>query len=107
LLLSKFNLYRYTLAYLAAVEREHRLSQGVTSKTGKGAAKGGAGKAGGKGAAGAVVFPVMPSLIVAPLSTIRNWAAEAEKWVPGLNAVTYHGGGLYSQLTHILKAWRE
>jgi SNF2 family DNA or RNA helicase len=49
----------------------------------------------------------MPSLIVAPLSTIRNWAAEAEKWVPGLNAVTYHGGGLYSQLTHILKAWRE
>ena len=34
---------------------------------------------------------MLPSLVVAPLSTIRNWASEAERWVPGLNVVVYHG----------------
>ncbi|KAJ8905446.1 hypothetical protein NDN08_001953 [Rhodosorus marinus] len=32
-----------------------------------------------------------PSLIVCPLSTVKNWAREFEKWAPQINAVTYVG----------------
>ena len=81
-----------TLAYLAAVEREHRLNRlwdrSSTAK-GRGNGKRNGNDPGGKTGAG--LFPVMPSLIVAPLSTIQNWAAEAERWVPGLNVVVFQG----------------
>jgi SNF2 family DNA or RNA helicase len=86
-----------TLCYLAAVEREHRrrLLAGVgASAAGAPAAGRGAGAGAGHVTRGdpSASYPLAPSLIVAPLSTIRNWATEAAKWVPGLNVVIYHGG---------------
>ena len=35
--------------------------------------------------------PGKPSLVVAPTSVVPNWAAEAEKFVPGLKTLTLHG----------------
>uniref|UniRef100_A0A7S2ZJK9 Uncharacterized protein n=1 Tax=Rhodosorus marinus TaxID=101924 RepID=A0A7S2ZJK9_9RHOD len=32
-----------------------------------------------------------PYLIVCPLTTVKNWAREFEKWAPQINAVTYVG----------------
>jgi SNF2 family DNA or RNA helicase len=32
-----------------------------------------------------------PSLVVVPLSTLANWAAEARVWVPGSNVIVLHG----------------
>jgi len=34
-----------------------------------------------------------PFLIVAPLSTLRNWAAEVRRWCPSLPVLEYHGSG--------------
>ncbi|MEL6181946.1 MAG: DEAD/DEAH box helicase, partial [Myxococcota bacterium] len=33
----------------------------------------------------------MMSLVVAPVSVLRNWAAEAKRFVPGLNVHVHHG----------------
>ena len=35
--------------------------------------------------------PGRPSLVIAPTSVVPNWASEAEKFVPGLRVVTFHG----------------
>ncbi len=35
--------------------------------------------------------PGLPSLVIAPTSVVPNWAAEAEKFTPGLKVVTIHG----------------
>lgn len=32
-----------------------------------------------------------PFLIVAPLSTVRNWVEEFKKWTPTINTILYHG----------------
>ena len=32
-----------------------------------------------------------PSLVVVPLSTLANWAAEARVWAPGSNVIVLHG----------------
>ena len=32
-----------------------------------------------------------PALIVAPLTTVPNWANEMRRWCPDLNCVTYTG----------------
>ena len=32
-----------------------------------------------------------PFLVVAPLSTLRNWEFEFERWCPGMNTLLYHG----------------
>lgn len=32
-----------------------------------------------------------PALVVVPLSTLPNWAAELATWAPHLNAVALHG----------------
>lgn len=32
-----------------------------------------------------------PTLIVAPTSVAANWAAEAERFTPGLTVITHHG----------------
>jgi superfamily II DNA or RNA helicase len=34
-----------------------------------------------------------PSLVVAPTSVLRNWQAEAERFLPGLSVCVYHGPG--------------
>jgi hypothetical protein len=34
----------------------------------------------------------LPSLVVAPTSVVPNWAAEAEKFAPGLQVLVLHGG---------------
>ena len=42
-----------------------------------------------------------PSLVVAPTSVVPNWAAEAEKFVPGLKTLVLHGakrGGDYDKI---------
>ncbi|KAL2431806.1 Lymphocyte-specific helicase [Exophiala dermatitidis] len=33
-----------------------------------------------------------PFLIVAPLSTVRNWIEEFKRWTPSINTILYHGG---------------
>jgi len=35
--------------------------------------------------------PARPSLVIAPTSVVPNWAAEAEKFTPGLKVLTFHG----------------
>ena len=35
--------------------------------------------------------PGCPSLVIAPTSVVPNWAAEAEKFTPGLKVITLHG----------------
>ena len=35
--------------------------------------------------------PDRPSLVIAPTSVVPNWAAEAEKFTPGLKVLTFHG----------------
>jgi len=35
--------------------------------------------------------PGKPSLVVAPTSVVPNWAAEAEKFTPGLKVLVHHG----------------
>jgi superfamily II DNA or RNA helicase len=45
--------------------------------------------------------PGKPSLVVAPTSVVPNWAAEAEKFVPGLKTLVLHGakrGGDYDKI---------
>jgi len=34
-----------------------------------------------------------PFLIVAPLSTLRNWSAEVRRWCPSMPVLEYHGRG--------------
>jgi chromodomain-helicase-DNA-binding protein 4 len=34
---------------------------------------------------------VLPSLVVVPLSTLRNWSREFQRWAPQLNVVVVHG----------------
>lgn len=34
-----------------------------------------------------------PFLIIGPLSTLRNWAAEVRRWCPSMPVLEYHGNG--------------
>ena len=34
---------------------------------------------------------VLPSLVIVPLSTLRNWSREFQRWAPQLNVVVIHG----------------
>lgn len=54
-----------------------------------------------------------PHLVVAPASTLRNWAAELQAWAPALRTVVYHGtqvrgsgsgGSCTRSLTHPVRA---
>lgn len=46
--------------------------------------------------------PGRPSLVIAPTSVVPNWAAEAEKFTPGLKIITIHGADraeLYEEIS--------
>ncbi|RPJ35252.1 MAG: DEAD/DEAH box helicase [Verrucomicrobiaceae bacterium] len=45
--------------------------------------------------------PGKPSLVVAPTSVVPNWAAEAEKFTPGLKVLTLHGAERLSAFKEI------
>lgn len=34
-----------------------------------------------------------PFLIIAPLSTLTNWASEVTRWCPSMPVLAYHGNG--------------
>ena len=34
-----------------------------------------------------------PFLVVAPLSLVYQWQAEAATWAPDMNCIVYHGSG--------------
>ena len=48
--------------------------------------------------------PGLPSLVIAPTSVVPNWAAEAEKFTPGLKVITLQGTGRADDFKKIPKA---
>ena len=55
---------------------------------------------------GAEFGAVQPSLVVAPLSTLANWAAEAQVWVPTCNVVILHGSKAARDLITAHELWQ-
>ena len=58
-------------------------------------------------ALGAEFGAVQPSLVVAPLSTLPNWAAEAQVWVPNCNVVVLHGPPAARELITAHELWQH
>ena len=48
--------------------------------------------------------PGRPSLVIAPTSVVPNWAAEAERFTPGLKVLTFHGADRAESLDEIPSA---
>ncbi len=48
--------------------------------------------------------PGKPSLVVAPTSVVPNWAAEAEKFTPGLKVLVHHGNERTTAKAHLQSA---